>query len=259
MSSEMTVRQVHIMELLRQRGFYATAELAAELNVSDMTIRRDVRPLAAQGAVRVVHGGVGLPHGGMYTSGFSSRIEAESAGKNAVAQAALSLVHQGDALVIDAGTTCLALAQALAPSFAGKIVTHSVPVLQRTLTLPSARTVGLGGELLHDSQAFVGDSAVTALRSLRADTAFVGLTALDAGGLYIERELERSIKCAVMESARKVVVLACASKIGHTALVRLGGLEGMDVLITDAPVPSEVVRTLRRARVTLIVANAEAA
>jgi DeoR family fructose operon transcriptional repressor len=252
----MTPRQEQIMDLLRHRGFYATAELAEALDVSDMTVRRDLRPLAEHGAVRVVHGGVGLPHSGIYTTGFFSRVSAEAEGKRAVAAAALRYVHPGDALVIDAGTTCLALAQSLPSSFAGKVVTHSVPVLQRTLSLPAACTIGLGGELLHDSQAFVGDSAVATLKTLRANTAFVGLAAVDAGGLYMERELERPIKAAVMECAEKVVVLACASKIGRTALVRLGGLDSMDVLITDAPVPAELKRALHAAKVDVVTATA---
>ncbi|HKJ12709.1 MAG TPA: DeoR/GlpR family DNA-binding transcription regulator [Ornithinimicrobium sp.] len=251
----MTARQEQIMDLLRHRGFYATAELAAVLDVSDMTVRRDLRPLAAQGAVRVVHGGVGLPHSGIYTTGFFSRVTAESDGKRAIAEKALRFIRPGDAVVIDAGTTCLALAQALPSSFAGKIVTHSVPVLQRTLSLPAACTIGLGGELLHDSHAFVGDSAVATLTDLRANTAFVGVAALDPDGLYMERELERPIKSAVMRCAEKVVVLASASKIGRTALVRLGALESMDVLITDAAVPTALRRDLRAAGVELVRAT----
>lgn len=254
--TQMTARQVRIMDLLTQRGFYGTAELAATLGVSDMTVRRDLRPLAASGTVRVVHGGVGLPHNGFHVPGFSGRVDEDAAGKAAIAASALDFVHPGDAIVIDAGTTCLALALALPASFAGKIITHSVPVLQRTLSLSAARTIGMGGELLHDSQAFVGEAAVDTLKSLRATTAFVGVAALDEDGLYIEREMERSIKCAVMGSAKKVVVLASARKFGHTALVRLGGLQGVDVLVTDVAPPPTLKRALRSAHVRVVVADA---
>lgn len=256
MTPQMTARQRRIMDLLTQRGFHGTKELAVALGVSDMTVRRDLRPLAASGTVRVVHGGVGLPHNGFHVPGFSGRVDEDAVGKATIAASALDFVHPGDAIVIDAGTTCLAFALTLPASFAGKIITHSVPVLQRTLSLAAARTIGLGGELLHDSQAFVGEAAVDTLKTLRATTAFVGLAALDEHGLYIERELERSIKCAVMESAKKVVVLAAASKFGHTAMVRLGGLQGIDVLITDAAPPPDVLRALRRAHVQVVVAEA---
>lgn len=255
MTPEMTARQARIMDLLTQRGFYGTAELATTLGVSGMTVRRDLRPLAARGAVRVVHGGVGLPDNGLHTPGFSFRVGEDAAGKATIAQSAQAFVNPGDAIVIDAGTTCLAFALALPTSFAGKVITHSVPVLQRTLSLAAARTIGLGGELLHDSQALVGEAAVDSLETLRATTAFVGLAALDDDGLYIERELERSIKCAVMSSARKVVVLASASKIGRTAMVRLCGLPGMDVLITDAAPPPEVMQALRQNHVRVVIAE----
>lgn len=251
----LTPRQRTILDELERRGFISTADLAEAFSVSDMTVRRDTRQLSQRGLVRVVHGGVSAVNAGGQTAGFAARVREHAEAKQRVARACVSLISDRDAIILDAGTTTYQIAQELPASFAGTIITHSVPAIQRSLQLTSARTIGLGGELLLDSQAFNGDMTVTAVAGLRAKTAFIGVSGIHDEAFYIERDVERATKMALMNSAEQVVVVATQQKMLRYALARLAGFEAADILVTDAPPPREIEAALRAASVKLIVAR----
>jgi DeoR/GlpR family transcriptional regulator of sugar metabolism len=254
--SGLSRRQAEILRRLSEHGFVSTTELAGSLGVSDMTIRRDTRELARQGALRLVHGGAALPHGRLHTAGFAQRAQEESEAKGRIARACQSLIPPGATIVVDAGTTAYEVAHLLPPGFAGTIITHSAPVIQHALQLTSARTVCLGGELLLDSQAFIGALTVSALHGLRAQTAFIGVAAVRPDGLYIDRSLELPTKMALVDSAERIVVTATGGKMNASATVRLMALDRVDALVTDAPVPADIAASLSASGVELVVADA---
>ncbi|HEY0698605.1 MAG TPA: DeoR/GlpR family DNA-binding transcription regulator, partial [Micromonospora sp.] len=167
-------RRTQIMAALRRAGFLSVAELSAQLGVSQMTVRRDLRQLAEANEVVLVHGGVGLPPGGAAGPGFASRAQLHAEAKLAIGAAAARLVRPGDTIGVDSGTTAAEVAQALPAEFDGCVVTHSVPVLAHMLSRPRARVIGIGGELLHDNQAMVGFAALDLARRLRIRTLFLG-------------------------------------------------------------------------------------
>src|SRR6476620_2404306 len=181
-------RQAEIVNRLGREAFISTAELATSLAVSDMTIRRDPRDLAARGIVRVVHGGVSLLRGALHTTDFAERAERESDAKALIATACQALISPRETIIIDAGTTAFEVAHQLPNDFRGTIITNSAPVIQEGLRLRSARTICLGGELLQDSHAFAGEMTVGAVHQLRAQKAFLGVAALHADGLYVDRD-----------------------------------------------------------------------
>ncbi len=165
-------RREMILSRLRATGFLSIAGLAHELGVSDMTIRRDLRRLAADGEVLIVHGGVSLPHPTLRTSEFVARARANAEDKRTIAHRAVELIQANDTIAIDAGTTAYDVVHELPDDFAGSIVTHSVPVYQAMLGRPQPHVVGLGGDLLRTSQAFVGPATVALeVRSHRTSAA----------------------------------------------------------------------------------------
>lgn len=246
-------RREEIMRRLQDAGFLSVTFLTAELGVSDMTVRRDLKQLAAAGELRVVHGGASLPHGTLRTADFASRAQREREAKLRIAQTAAELVAPAATIAIDAGTTAFELAAALPDSFRGCVITHSVPVLQHMLHVPAARVIGLGGELLAGSQALVGALAVQALAGLRAEVVFLGVAAVDERGLYVATDLERPTKLALMEAADRVVLLADQSKFSGSAPVRLAPLDAVDVLVTDAPLAAATAAAVDRAGVAVHV------
>ena len=251
----MTSRQAAIMDQLQKRGFVSTSELAESFSVSEMTIRRDTRQLAAGGLVRVVHGGVSLVNSAGHNVDFAARARVDGEAKHAVALACLDLVGTRDAIIIDAGTTTFEIVNEIPNSFEGTVITNSAPAIQRCLQMTKARTICLGGELLLDSQAFTGPMTRAAVEGLRAQTAFIGVSGVHENAFYIERDVERPTKLALMNAADRVVVVATHDKINRSALVRLMDFSSVDILVTDAPPPPDIREALRDAAVELIIAE----
>jgi DeoR/GlpR family transcriptional regulator of sugar metabolism len=253
----LSARQRNVLQYVRRLGFVSTLDLASEFEVSDMTVRRDTKALAEEGLVRVVHGGVTALDRGHRIPGFSERGDDEMYGKQRVGAAAAALVASHNAVVIDSGTTAHQVALHLPDDFAGTFISHSFPALQRSLQLRNARTIGLGGELLHDSEACIGGMTVSALSKLRAHFAFVGVSGIHDGSFYIERDLERPTKLAIMRAAEQVVVVATAAKFDHMAPIQLCSYADVDVLVTDMAPSPQLAAQLAREHVRVIVAETD--
>lgn len=247
-------RRQRIVSALRKSGFLSVSELARELSVSDMTVRRDLRTLARQGEVRMVHGGASLPHGALQTPTFIARAGEQADRKRRIARHAVELLQSDEAIAVDAGTTTYELATALPETFTGTVVTHSVPVVSHLLHRPTIKVIGLGGELHPPSQAFVGTMTVQAARRLRVRTLFMGAAAIDEDGIYVHADVERETKLALMDIASTVVLLADHDKFRRLAPIRLCDLDRIDRLVTDAPPAPSAVERLASHHVDIVVA-----
>lgn len=247
-------RRGFILDSLRSTGFLAVADLSRELGVSDMTVRRDLRKLAATGEARVVRGGVSLPHGTLERHNFTGRTSAQAEAKREIAHAAKELIAPGDAVALDAGTTAYELAASLSETFDGCVVTHSVPILQLMVDQTAPRVVGLGGDLFPDSQAFVGPMSVDAATRLRVRTFFLGAAAIDERGVYVSMDLERPTKQALMDIADEVTLLADHGKFETSAPVLLCPLQRLHRVVTDKRPAAGVADRLAAEGVQLIVA-----
>ncbi|MFE9392466.1 DeoR/GlpR family DNA-binding transcription regulator [Streptomyces sp. NPDC006784] len=247
-------RREAILSRLQVNGFLSISDLSDSLQVSDMTVRRDLRLLEQDGLVRVVRGGVSLPIGSRAPA-FSGRADAHHEAKARIGARAAQLVGPADAIAIDAGTTPCELATALPQSFAGSVVTHSVPVLQQMLGRPTTRVVGLGGDLNPESRAFVGPMTVEGVARLRVRLFFLGAAALDERGIYVSTDLERPTKQALMGIADEVVLLVDHSKVEASAPVLLCPLQAVNTLVTDAPPAAGLAAALDGAGVRVCVAE----
>lgn len=248
-------RRDWILEALRSARFLSVSDMSRELGVSDMTVRRDLRKLEEVGEVRTVHGGASLPHGAPQASTFGARAALNADGKSRIAAVAGGLVGPADTVAVDAGTTAYELASTLPSTYSGCVITHSVPVIQLMLSRPGTRVVGLGGELYHDSQTFVGPMTVDAASGVRVRTFFLGAAALDERGVYVATDVERPTKQALMDIADEVVLLADSDKLATSAPVLLCPLDRLTALVTDREPPAPFVDRLRAGDVRLHVAG----
>ncbi len=248
-------RRRSILEQVSDSGFVSVTDLTRRLRVSDMTVRRDLRKLAHQGKVRVVHGGVSALTGSAHSPAFTGRAEEHAAGKRAIGEAVAVGLSLQATVCVDAGTTTYAASQALSDTFKGTLVTHSVPVMQLLLSRGFTRVVGLGGELLVESQAFVGPRTVEAVAGLRVQTLLLGAAAVDEQGIYVSTDNERPTKLALMSIADRVVLLVDASKYHASAPVLLCGWDAIAELVTDEAPPPPLRRRLKAAAVDLRVAE----
>jgi DeoR/GlpR family transcriptional regulator of sugar metabolism len=248
-------RQERILEEVRRTGGARVSDLVELLNVSDMTVRRDIGILAGKGLVSRVHGGATAITGrSAEEPGFAAKSGLQTAEKEAIARAAVTLVAPGDSVAISAGTTTYAVARELLAVPHLTVVTNSVPVGE--LLHASGRddlTVVLTGGVRTPSDALTGPVAVAALQSLHVDWLFLGVHGFDdRAGFTTPNLVEAETDRALVRCARRVVVVADSTKWGVVGLSSIARLDEVDVLVTDSGLDAEA-QQLIRARVAQFV------
>lgn len=251
------VRLEAVLATVAQAGFITIADLARAIGVSEMTVRRDLNRLGAEGKIHLVHGGV-RPVERPPDNALERRRRLNSEGKVAIARVAATLIAAQDSIAIDAGSTTLHLLDRIPPDFAGTIVTHSVPVVAAAMDSSRFRVIMLGGDLLRDSAALVGPLSVEAAMRVRVRTFFLGAAAIDERGVYVAADMERPTKLALMDVADRVILLVDHSKFAGSAPVLLCGLDRLDGLVTDRPVAAAVSNALAAAGVNTRIAEPDA-
>jgi DeoR/GlpR family transcriptional regulator of sugar metabolism len=243
-------RRARILSVLRSAGFVSITDLARQLAVSHMTIRRDLHTLEGAGDLRLVHGGASLDPDAIRGAVFPD--EAHTKSQERVARGAVGLVGPTDTIAIDAGATAYALARALPEDFDGCVITHSMPVIQFLAERRGpTRLVALGGELLADRRAFVGPTTEAAVAELRARTFFLAPYAVDSRGMYARSSAEASVQRSLIDIADDVVLVATPEAFTRSAPVRVAPLDRLTGLVADQCLPPEVSAALRRAAVTI--------
>jgi DeoR/GlpR family transcriptional regulator of sugar metabolism len=244
-------RRQAILGTLERDGKVVASELVLSLGVSEDTVRRDLRDLAEQGLLQRVHGGA-LP-AAQPTGPFSRRLEIARDEKVALADAALPLLEGARVIVLDGGTTTLALARRLPSGFDGTVVTNSPPIATALAAHAQVEVVLVGGRLLKEAQVAVGAAAVDALRFVRADVCVLGICSLhpEVGVTTLDHE-EASVKRAMIASAGEVIALATADKLRTASPWVVSPLTDVDHLVTDGD--AELTHPFAEAGIDVILA-----
>lgn len=251
-------RQDRILAEARLHGAVRVADLVETLDVSDMTVRRDIAELARAGLVRRVHGGaLAIDPAGhsAVEPAFATKQAWAAAEKSAIAREAVTLLEPGQSLALSAGTTTHLLARLVAADTALRPLTvvtnslHVADVLHGAPASPAGGTleVILTGGVRTPSDALVGPVADATLASLRVDHALLGVHGLDAGGATTPNVLEAATDRALVRCAAHVTVLADHSKWGVAGLARIVPLDEIDVLVTDTGLGAHARATLESA------------
>ncbi len=227
-------RQAAILAFLARDGRVVSTVLARELGVSIDTIRRDLDELEASGALKRVHGGAVRPLPG--EPRFFDRLEEEGPAKERMAALAAPLIADEEVVVLGGGTTMLQLARALKPGLRATVVTASLDVAQALRGHANIAVDVLGGRLDRESQTLTGVATVEQLRRLRPGVCVLSPCGLDvADGLTLRAREEAQVVTAMVERARRTIVLAGAAKLGTAGPYIVAPAERVDVLVTDAP------------------------
>jgi DeoR/GlpR family transcriptional regulator of sugar metabolism len=247
-------RQTLILARVREDGGVRVADLARELGVSDMTVRRDLEILDNRGLIEKVHGGAtAVPGSALFEPGFAAKSSLQETEKEAIADAAFGLVVPGTAIGISAGTTTYALSRRLVDVAGLTVVTNSVPVadvLHRAGRID--QTIILTGGVRTPSDALVGPFAVAALRTIHLDQVFLGVHGMDPrSGFTTPNVLEADTDRALAAAGRRLIVVADSSKWGVIGISSIARLDEADTLVTDSgleraarEIASEQVREL---------------
>jgi len=244
-----TQRQERILAAVRADGAARVADLVESLDVSDMTVRRDIAELARAGLVRRVHGGAVSPDGlGRPTDepGFEAKRTWAGPQKAAIARAALATIEPGQAIALSAGTTTYLLAELLAADATRRpltVVTNGLRIADALHGTDGVEVILTGG-VRTPSDALVGPVADATLASLRVDRTYLGVHGLDASGLTTPNLAEAATDRALMACAVATTVLADHTKWGVVGLARIATLDDVDTLLTDDALPADARRHL---------------
>lgn len=242
-------RRSTLFARLQREGKVSIKDVAAELGVSTMTVRRDLRLLVDQGQALVSMGTayvtdterIAVP------SATEALVDAQLPKKQAIGRAAAQLVEDGDTIAIDCGTTPLQVARQLGP-LRLTIVTNSLPVAAVVGTNPAIKLIYAPGEYSPDSSGMVGPLTVDFFHTIKVDKAFLGAHGFDAEGGANEPVLgDATAKRAMLEAAQASYLLVDSSKYGNVHLMALSKLSDFSGVITDDEFPSGRRAELERA------------
>jgi DeoR/GlpR family transcriptional regulator of sugar metabolism len=246
-------RKDHILERLRADGQVTAKDVAHELGVTEDSIRRDLRELAAAGLCQRVYGGALPVSPAIADYGARQSVAVES--KARVAQRAMRLIEPGMTVILDGGTTTLAAAQALPRDLQATVVTHSPTVAAALVSHPTVEVYLLGGRIFKHSAVACGAAAVEAAAQVNADVFMLGVTGVHPrAGLTTGDADEAAMKRALARRAADTYVLASAEKIGAAsafAVIDVGVVAG---IVTDAPASDPTLVELADAGVTVVSA-----
>lgn len=225
-------RKAHLLDILARDGRVVAKNVAADLGLSEDSIRRDLRELADEGRVIRVYGGA-LPVPAADRP-VDARADLATASKERVARRAAEGIRRGSTIVLDAGTTTLALARHLPRDAGLTVLTPSPAVALAVVEHSDARVVMIGGELSRHSLVASGSLAMEAIRHLAADVFYLGVTGVHPAQGLTTGELDDAVtKRALAERCADVLVLASEEKIGAVSRYPVLDLAAVTAVITD--------------------------
>ncbi len=245
-------RQSTILELVRERGYVATDQLVGRFGVTSQTIRRDINTLSDLELVQRFHGGAGRigtdqPYRARQREGLQA--------KQQIGRLAAREIPDGASLFLNIGTTIEMLAAELTERHDLRIVTNNLTIAHVMRENQGSEVMIAGGTVRQDG-GVVGEAATAFLDQFRFDIAVVGISAIDEDGSLLDYDHQeiRSAQ-AVIRNSRRVFLLADQSKFGRRAMMKVGSLDDIDHLFTDAPPPLEFQPAIDASELQLHVAE----
>lgn len=238
-----TERQALILNTLKVEGRVVAKEISSQLGISEDTVRRDLRELAAEGLLQRVHGGA-LPASRALAS-LKARRTVSPDGKAAIGRAAARMIRHGQIVFLDGGTTALAVVRALPHELKATVVTHSPDIAVALVDNPWIDVELIGGRIFKHSNVAVGSVAIEGIGSMRCDIYFMGVTGVHAEhGLTTGSREEAAIKRAISRRAAETIVLASSEKIGAVSAYDVATLAEIDGLVVDRSGPGNEIADL---------------
>ena len=247
-------RQSEIMQTVRLHGACTIGELASQLQVSDETIRRNVKPLVSRGLILKVHGGIALPER-LQEPPFQRRMAEHKIAKQRVAALAAKQIENGDSLVIDSGSTTSYVALALCSHSNLLVVTNSAEIARTLAPRNGNRVYMAGGELRANDGAAFGPAVEAFVRQFEVRHAVLSIGGISASTGFMDFQLcEAEFARAAIDQAEQTLVVADRSKFGRKAPIKVCDADAVDLLLTEAPPPPPFAERLCEAGVRLMAA-----
>ncbi|MHC5307471.1 DeoR/GlpR family DNA-binding transcription regulator [Bartonella sp. LJL80] len=230
-------RQALIIQRLSERGVLSIAEIADILNVSQMTVRRDIRALEDQGRALSVAGGIQLPERISSEPSHLAKRALAHQQKAALGRFAASMVKPGSIVYLDAGTTILEIAHHLTTVPDLTVVTNDFVIAAFLSQESDCRLFHTGGEVERENQSCVGTSAGVGIRHFNFDLSFISTSSFGPRGISTPQENKIPVKRAVVESSSRKILVTDSSKYGRVGTFNAIPLDTLTAVITDKALP----------------------
>ncbi|PZO77505.1 MAG: DeoR family transcriptional regulator [Mesorhizobium amorphae] len=244
-------RKTRIQEVLQRDGRLVAKAFSREYGVSEDTIRRDLRELAAEGLLQRVHGGA-LP-ASPAVADFTERERAATPAKAALGRAAAGLIRPGQIVFLDGGTTNVQLARHLPRDLKVTVVTHSPSIAVELARHPTIEVDLIGGRLFKHSVVAVGAASAEAIARIRIDVYVMGVTGLhpEIGATTGDGE-EAAIKRLIVRQSAETIVLATREKLGAASPYGIVPLADITTLVTEGGLTKPTLEAFRSANLAIV-------
>ncbi|MCJ8014190.1 DeoR/GlpR family DNA-binding transcription regulator [Paenibacillus sp. KQZ6P-2] len=248
-------RRAEILKLIKENGFKRVSELKDIFQVSEVTIRSDLRMLQEEGKIERNYGGAMMKEE-LETPSFSETSMLLSEPKAAIAQAAVELIQPGDSLFLDGSSTTLLLAKLARNIENITIISNSIPIFEQLKEITTATLIGIPGSLNPRTQTFVGPYAEKMINDLRATKTFISPKGVLLEGLRDITMVEADIRKRMMDSGNEVIVLADHSKFNNNrTLIPIDSFDAVHTIITDQRPDEAFMSIFAEKNIRVIVAD----
>jgi DeoR family transcriptional regulator of aga operon len=248
----MEERRQYILRLAQDNGRVLVEELSQMLGISSITIRKDLDQLQNRGVLQRTHGGAMLPNPGSLADPTLQEKERRfSVEKKRISEAAVKLVHEGQCILLDSGTTTTAVAKALKSLSSLTVITNAVNIASE-LNGTDFEVLLTGGSLRKNSFSLVGPLAEDMLQDMHADILFLGVDGFDVeAGLTTPNLMESRVNRAMVNSSSKVVAVCDSTKFGRRSLCKIVDASAIHHVITDRNISGSAAERIRNVGIEL--------
>lgn len=248
-------RKSIILDSLKTYGKVKVCDLSKLYDVSEVTIRRDLKELEVEELLKRVHGGAVLNDNTKFEPTFTEKIDKFYNEKQAVGKLAATMIEDGDTIILDAGTTTLSIAKYITAKNI-TILTNSVDVAFELAKKQNMEVIVIGGTLRWETRAFVGTVADNTIKDFRVDKAFIGANGVSIlNGLTTPNIIEANTKREMIKIAKKIIVVCDHTKFTKVSFAKIIDLESIDIIITDNQLDGEVLKEFHEKDIEVIKAN----
>lgn len=248
-------RRKSILDMLKNGDKVKVADLSRSFNISEVTIRNDLTELEHSGMLQRVHGGAVGTQKAYYNMSLNDRMSTNKEEKRQIAKAVVSMISEGDTLMLDSGTTTFLVARELADIKNLTIVTNSLQIAQELSYQNNINVILLGGNLDPQYQFTYGDDAINQLRKYRADKMIIATDGVSAeNGLSTYHYLEAEVSRQMIKRANKTIVVADYTKIGREGFARIDDISSINILVTNKNADEEAINLLVKKDIEVVLA-----
>lgn len=247
-------RRKAIINYLKENGSITVEELAEKLEVSNMTIRRDLKYLEDANLVARTFGGAILKDSLIGEIPYNEKTETGIEQKKKISEYAVSLIKEGNTIILDAGTTSMEIAKLIRNMKNLTVITTDLMIAAYLTNSEDIKVFCTGGEIQKSTGACIGTAALEFLSKINADIAFMGASSIDVEKGMTSPTFEKAkIKRQIMDSAEKTILVSDSSKFGKKSFVNVGSLRELNMIITDDKIDKKILDAIKKQEIDIKV------